>query len=78
MSLSLDSTDAQASFYANQEVMGKELLTPEEKMKMIDKVSIHDIKKVAEDIFKNGKLNLSVIGQFNEKDKDRLLQLLKI
>ena len=78
MSLSLDGTDAQASFYANQEVMGRELLTPEEKMKMIDKVSINDIKKVAEDIFVNEKLNLSVIGPFEESEKEKLEKLLKI
>src|SRR3989338_7386339 len=78
MSLSLDGTDAQASFYANQEVMGRELLTPEEKMKMIDKVSINDIKKVAEDIFVNEKLNLSVIGPFEESEKEKLEKLLKL
>ncbi|OGZ65246.1 MAG: hypothetical protein A3C50_03920 [Candidatus Staskawiczbacteria bacterium RIFCSPHIGHO2_02_FULL_43_16] len=78
MALSLDATDAQASFYANQEVMGKELLTPEEKIKLIDKVTISDIKKVAEDIFKNERLNLSVIGPFEEAQKEKLLKILRI
>lgn len=78
MSLSLDGTDTQASFYATQEVMGRELLTPEEKMRMIDKVTVSDIKKVAEDIFKNEKLNLSVIGPFEEKEKQVLLKILKL
>ncbi len=78
MALSLDATDAQASFYANQEVMGKELLTPEEKMKMIDKVSINDINKVAKDIFRDDKLNLSVIGPIGEKEKLQLEKLLKL
>jgi len=78
MALSLDATDSQASFYASQEVMNEELMSPEEKLKMIDKVSVNDIKKVAEDIFKNEKLNLAVIGPFEEKEKEKLLQLLKI
>ena len=69
MALSLDATDTQASFYAAQEVMGEKLLTPEEKLAMIDKVSVHDIKKVAQDIFKEEKLNLAVIGPFEEKEK---------
>jgi len=77
-SLSLDSTDSQASYYASQEVMGEKMMTPEEKLNMIDKVSINDIKKVAEDIFKNEKLNLAVIGPFEEKDKERLEKILKI
>ncbi len=76
MSLSLDGTDSQASYYANQEVMGQTLLTPEEKMKMIDKITINDIKKVAEDIFVPEKLNLSVIGPVEEKDKEKFQKLL--
>ncbi len=76
--LSLDTTDNQASFYANQEVMGQEVLTPEEKLKMINKVSVDDIKKVAEDILKNKNLNLAVIGPFEETEKEKLEKLLKI
>ncbi len=78
MSLSLDSSDAQASFFATQEVMEGKTMTPEEKLKMIDKVSVSDIKKVAEDIFKNEKLNLSVIGPIEESEKIKLEQLLKL
>ncbi len=77
MSLSLDGTDVQVSFYAGQEVMNQKLLTPEEKLKMIDKVTVNDIKNVAEDIFVNAKLNLSVIGPFEEKDKQKFEDLLK-
>lgn len=78
MSLSLDTTDAQASFYATQEVMEGTTISPEEKLKMIDKVSINDIKKVAEDIFTDAKLNLSVIGPIEEAEKQKLNDLLKI
>lgn len=77
-SLSLDATDAQASFYATQEVMNQTLLTPEEKLAMIDKVTVEDIKNVANDIFKNEKLNLSVIGPFGEEEKEKYISLLKI
>ena len=77
-SLSLDSSDSQASFYAAQELLEKSVLTPEEKFKKIDAVSIGDIKKIAEDIFVPEKLNLAVIGPFEEKDSERLKQLLKL
>lgn len=76
MALSLDATDAQASFYATQEIMGQKILTPEEKLKMIDRVSASDVKKVAEDIFKKEKLNLAVIGPIEEKDKANLSKIL--
>lgn len=78
MSLSLDATDVQTSFYAMQEIMGQKVMTPEEKLKMVDKVSISDIKKVAEDIFKKEKLNLAVIGPIQESEKEKLEKLLKI
>jgi len=77
-SLSLDSSDSQASFYAVQELLEKNVLNPEEKFKIIDAVSINDIKNVAEDIFLPEKLNLAVIGPFEEKNSCKIKKLLKI
>jgi len=77
MSLSLDSSDSQASFYGTQELLAREILTPDEKFKKIDKVSVEDIKKLAEDIFLPEKLNLAVIGPVEEKDEKNIKQLLK-
>ncbi len=77
-SLSLDSSDSQASFYGLQELLEKNILTPEEKFAKIDAVTVDDIKKIAEDIFVPEKLNLAVIGPYEEKDSDRIKQLLKL
>ncbi len=76
MALSLESSDNQASFYAGQEILKRETLTPEEKISKIDEVSVDDIKKLAEDIFKMEKLNLAIIGPF--KNKNRFQKILKI
>ena len=78
MSLSLDSSDAQASFYATQEVMENKMITPEEKLKLIDKVTVVDIQKVAQDIFRPEKLNLSVIGPIEASKKVTLQELLQL
>ena len=78
MSLSLDSSDSQASFYGLQELLEKNILTAEEKFKKIDEVSVDDIKKISEDIFLPEKLNLAVIGPIEEKDSNKLKQLLKL
>jgi len=76
LSLSLESSDSQAFFYAEQELLRKEILKPEDIFKKIDGVSVNDIKKVAEDIFKPEKLNLALIGPFKEKEKfDKLLKI---
>ncbi|KKQ21564.1 MAG: hypothetical protein A3G45_01350 [Candidatus Staskawiczbacteria bacterium RIFCSPLOWO2_12_FULL_37_15] len=78
MALSLDATDAQASFFAMQEVTEQNILTPEEKLKIIDKVTVSDINKIAKDIFSPEKLNLAVIGPIEEKESDKLKQILKL
>ncbi len=78
MALSLDATDAQASFYAMQEVMGQKVLTPEQKLKIVDKVTVNDIKNVAEDIFRLENINLAVIGPIEENKREELKNLLKI
>jgi len=76
MALELESSDAQASFYAGQELLEKKILIPEEIFAKIDKVTTSDIQKVAKDIFRPEKLNLALIGPF--KDKEKLQKLLKI
>jgi len=74
--LSLDSTSAQANFYGTQEIMNEKLLSPEEKLKLIDKVSINDINKVAKEIFVAENLNLAIIGPIEESKKADLKKLL--
>jgi len=78
MSLSLDSSDSQASFYTVQELLENEILTAEEKFKKIDAVTTEDIKKIAEDIFLPGKLNLAILGPFEKTEEERFKNLLKI
>ncbi len=73
LALTLESSDAQASFYAGQEILEKRILSPEELFKKIDKVSVNDILKVAKDIFRPDRLNLALIGPFKNKNKFRKL-----
>ncbi|MDD5098503.1 MAG: pitrilysin family protein, partial [Candidatus Pacebacteria bacterium] len=75
MVLGLESSDAQASFYGSQELLKSKILTLEEIVKKIDKVTADDIMKVSKDIFKLEKLNLAMIGPF--KDKQEFKKLLK-
>lgn len=74
--LLLESSDAQASFYAGQELLEKKILTPKEIFAKIDKVRASDILRVARDIFQAQKLNLALIGPF--QDKTRFKKLLKL
>lgn len=71
--LGLESSDALASFYGSQELLKNEILTVEEIFKKIDKVKAIDIMRVAKDIFKDEKLNLAVIGPFENKEQFKKL-----
>ncbi len=76
MSLSLESSDALASFYGSQDLLEKEILTPDEIYDRIDQVSTKDILEVYKDIFKPTKLNLSIIGPFKDhKVFEKILKL---
>jgi predicted Zn-dependent peptidase len=74
--LGMESSDAQASFYADQELFHNKILTLEEKLAKIEAVTAEDIQRVAKDIFRPEKLNLALIGPF--KDKKRFENLLDL
>jgi len=61
MILKLESSDAMASWICTQEVLTKNILTLEKIFAKIDAVTTEDVQRVAQDIFKNQKLNLAVI-----------------
>ncbi len=69
LTLSLESSDAQASFYTFQELLKGKILTSKEKFRMIDKVTREDVYKTAGDIFQPQKLNLALIGPHRDNKK---------
>jgi predicted Zn-dependent peptidase len=72
MVLSLEDSSTFAEYFAKQLLLTGKVLTPEQKMKKYDEVTIADIKKLAQTIFQKQKLNLAIIGPF--KDEKRFLQ----
>jgi predicted Zn-dependent peptidase len=75
MKLSLESTDDIASFYGGQELLKKEIKSAEEKAQEIRKVNAQQVLNLAQEILKEEKLNLALIGPF--KDKKDFLKILK-
>lgn len=65
--MGLESSSSLADFYGFQELLTQKILTPEEKFRMLDKVEVSDIRKVAKDIFKSNRLNLALIGPAQNK-----------
>lgn len=74
--LNMESSDEQAFFYADQELLENRILTLDKIFAKIEEVTADDIQRVARDIFKTEKLNLALIGPF--KDKNKFQKLLKI
>lgn len=74
--MNLESSDEVAMFLIEQEVNKKKIMTVAEIFAKIDKVTASDILRVARDIFKDGGLNLAIIGP--HKDEKRIKALLKL
>jgi len=64
--LSIETSDALASFYGGQEIATKTIHDPEEVFRQIDAVTAKDIMDIANDIFKDQHLNLTLIGPVKE------------
>lgn len=74
--LELEDSRAVAGFFATQELLEKEINTPEEAIAKIEAVQVEDLEKVAKKILTPDKLNLAVIGQFDSRQRfQKLLQL---
>lgn len=67
--IGLETSDQLAGFYGGREIITREIITPQETIKKIQKVKSEEIMAVAKDIFHNQKLNLAIIGPFKEKEK---------
>ncbi|MCX6755075.1 MAG: pitrilysin family protein [Candidatus Nomurabacteria bacterium] len=76
MKMGLEATDDVANFYGGQEIMVKKIESPEDKAKKIKAVTSKQIQAMAKQIFQNNKLNLALIGPFN--DQKEFLPILKI
>lgn len=75
MALGLEHSDAVADTYAESLIFHNEILTPEGELDKIKKVTLEQVLKVASEIFDDKKLNLSLIGPFeNENEFKQILK----
>ncbi len=73
MALKLEASDSLAFYYGVQALLEKEVKTPLDIFKEIDKITVEDVLRVSEDIFTKEKLNLAMIGPFSDKDEFKKL-----
>lgn len=74
--LSLETSNQLANFFGGQEILTRQIISPEEISQKIQAVKTEEIMAVADNIFKNNKLNLAIIGPFEDKEKfEKILKL---
>ncbi|MFH2136269.1 MAG: pitrilysin family protein [Patescibacteria group bacterium] len=65
--LALEDSSQVADWYARQDLLIGEILTPEEKLKKVFAVTAGDIKKVAKDVMQKNKMSVALIGPFRDE-----------
>lgn len=73
MMLAFEDSETQAEWYARQWTFQGTVLTPEEKMKQIEKVTTRELRSLARSIFQPSRMAMAVIGPL---DSERALQKL--
>jgi len=71
--LRMESSYQRAVFFAEQELLLKEIKTPEEEMEAIERVQQKEIQELVQLIFQPNRLNLALIGPFENKEKFKQL-----
>lgn len=71
--LELEDSRNVAALFSSEELLEEDIKTPQDIMKEIDSVTLSDVTRVANDIFKHDTLNLAVIGPYKEEERFRKL-----
>lgn len=77
MFIGLESSDAVAAFWGEQEILTRSVVTPIEHMQHIMGVSAKDVQEVVNDVFLKSEMRLAIIGPHRDKEKLKKI-LLKV
>ena len=66
MYLGLESSDSLAEYYAMQDILSDEMLTPSEIAKKIQRVTSEEVQKLAKQIMKDSSLNMAIVGNIKD------------
>lgn len=66
--LSMENSRNVAGWYGAQEVLTGKIMTVDDVTQIIEKLTLDDIKRVAQDLFVTDKLNLAAVGPIKEQD----------
>ncbi|MFA5079198.1 MAG: insulinase family protein, partial [Dehalococcoidia bacterium] len=69
MLLSMENSRNVAGWYGAQEMLTGKIMTIDDVTRIIDGITLDDIKRVAGSIFLTEKLNLAIVGPVKDEDK---------
>lgn len=72
----LETSDAWADYYGEQELHHEKMMTPKDVAKKIKSITAEDIQKVMKQVIKKEKMNLAIVGP--QKDAKKFEKFLKI
>jgi predicted Zn-dependent peptidase len=78
LQLQMEDSFAVASWVGRQEVLEERVRSVDEVLQEIDGVTAADIQRVAGRLLQQEKLNLAVVGPYDEKQEQRFRSLLKL
>jgi len=76
--LQLETSDELAQFYGGEMAISGKIRTPGEILEKVRAVTVKDVRSVAEDIFKNDRLNFAAIGMIENSAKERVKNIFKL
>ncbi|MES2213740.1 MAG: pitrilysin family protein [Patescibacteria group bacterium] len=68
MYLGLESSDALAEYYAIQDILMSDLITPDELAQKVQKVTAEEIQSVAREIMRDDRLNMAIVGNIPDPE----------
>ncbi len=78
LAMGLEGSDEVVEYLVSQEILKSEIVLPKDKVRAIEKVTADDVLRVAQDIFRNDRLNLAVVGPQDAKKKAKLEKMLDL
>ncbi|HBT80764.1 MAG TPA: hypothetical protein DEB13_02390 [Candidatus Yanofskybacteria bacterium] len=76
MAIYLESSMNMASDYCDSVLFENKVLTPEERLDKINRVTLEEVNQLARDLIDNSKLNFAIIGPY--KDTEQFKKIIKI
>jgi len=65
-SLALEDSSRQADWFAKQELLTRQIHTPEDRLGLIFAVTRDDVRRVAQQVFRRNRLSLAIIGPYKD------------